>query len=217
MAITVSGTEKNILLMEPTDTVNPFPSIVVNDSVPGDLISANLYVGPQKDFGIQQIGDGIFGGSGVLVSAGRTGVEYRTVAGTAPDMTQTLENLTVTGASSGEVLRLDFGGDTLATDKIVQGHFIANPINISGGANTGTIVNGSTTHPFSNVVVTDSDAAPGVTETAITSFAYVQSLGDLEQLAGHELATISANSAAALTTAIHNFSYTPPGVLRGCS
>jgi Domain of unknown function (DUF4214) len=219
MTIMISGTQgmPSILLATPNAVSNPFPFVGISDSDPNATVSATFELAPGNSTGPEPGGVpfGALTGTGIQTSAAGRYVRFLTNSVSPNELTQILENAIYTPGELNDNLRIsalimDSDGATAnLEDRVVSGHFVPGGITISGPPNEGSMVNGSTTHPLSGMSVVDSNAVPGVTETAVVRVAY----GDAELGAGGvstQIASFSADSSSALTNDLHNLVYTAP-------
>jgi Ca2+-binding RTX toxin-like protein len=220
MTITIDGMNgKTILLTQPGATSSPFSSLTIEDTVPGELLNAEVIAwAPGPEFQLTSLPSF---NAHQIPQAGHPSY-YRTVGPFSPDfLTRNLDESTYKAANSpigSNLYGLHLGvGNTENTVEatydinIAQGHLDRTGVIIEGRQSSDTIVNGSTTNPFSNIRVIDKNVGTGVQYTATLSASYSNarepgSAGTNERVLG----TLTANSPSELTTQLHNFSYTAP-------
>jgi hypothetical protein len=216
MTLTVTDGVANILLTQPNGTSNPFQSINIVDSEPNALVSAIFNISPAAHPGNEPGGApyGSLTGPGIIATGTGHSVMFETGQVSLVELTQTLESTVYNAPDdlSGHLyvaahITDSDNASADISDDIVQG--TTGAVHIAGPTG-GTITDGSTSHPFSGMTVTDADVGVGVVLTAVIG---VNIGPDAELGAGGNynlLGTLTANSPAQLTAELRHFSYKAP-------
>jgi hypothetical protein len=201
-------------LLAPGSSDHPY-DLTIADSDPDATVSAmfNLMLPGTFVAGSASAAYGGLKGNGIKPSAAGDQLTWMTASVSPAELSAIMNGIVYSAPMLPVGTAFELDALVTDSDNVTQSYsepiMLGRPITISAPTvSPGNIVAGSSSHPLSNLVVTDSNAKPGAAVTETANINVGSSSGDVPNGSPGQTFSISASSAGALTSALHNFVYT---------
>ncbi len=199
-------------LVAPGSSDHPY-DLTIADSDPNATVSASFNIRQPGTSGPGSAAFGELTGTGLIRSAAGDSVTWETASVLPAELSAIMNGIVYTAPSLPVGTAVELDALVTDSDGVTQSYsepiMLGAPLTISAPTpSPGSIVARSTSHPLSNLVVTDDNAKPGalLSETAMIEVGY--NSGEIVDGASGQTFSISASSPGALTNALHDFAYT---------